>query len=417
MRIGYACLALGVPGSGMKGCILKNATEERLLSLIENNLDALETLIDYNSKNGIRLFRISSALIPFGSSLARDLQWQDVYKETLTSIGSKIKKSGMRVSMHPGQYTVLNSPDEEVVQRAIWDLDYHANVLDCLGLGPEHKIILHLGGVYGNKEQALERFSSRYRELSDAVKSRLVIENDDRLFHIEDVLAVAATCHIPVVYDNLHNAVNPADKEREDMDWIKRCSETWAKADGPQKIHYSQQHPSKRPGAHSDFIAIDDFLRFYEQLAGASIDIMLEVKDKNLSALKCLHCTSDLGISRLETEWARYKYSILERSQADYTNLRKLLKDKHSYPAREMYQLIEASLGKPIPTGSAVNAAQHVWGYFKDKCSESERKRFTEALLRYERGETGLQPVKSILLTMARKYEEEYLLQGYYFYL
>ena len=111
MRIGYACLAIAVPGSKMKNCTLKNADAERLLSLIEHNLNSLETLIDYNICNNIRLFRISSDLIPFGSSLATGLKWEKIYLEKLSTIGQKILCSEMRVSKHPGQYTVLNSPD------------------------------------------------------------------------------------------------------------------------------------------------------------------------------------------------------------------------------------------------------------------------------------------------------------------
>ncbi|MDD4009821.1 MAG: hypothetical protein PHQ67_08435, partial [Fermentimonas sp.] len=149
MKIGYACIALGLPGSEMKSCLQKNANEDRLLSIIEHNLDSLNTLIEYNIQYGIKLFRISSDLIPFGSSIANILPWQNLYQEKFTSIGSKIKKSRMRLSMHPGQYTVLNSPDESVVERSIQDLEYHTKVLDCLGLGSEHKIILHLGGKIG----------------------------------------------------------------------------------------------------------------------------------------------------------------------------------------------------------------------------------------------------------------------------
>ncbi len=417
MRIGYACLALGLLGSEMKNCRLKNASEEHLLSLIGHNLDSLDKMIDYNIQHGIKLFRVSSDLIPFGSSLAKSLQWQDLYEEMFTSIGCKIEKAGMRVSMHPGQYTVLNSPDESVAERAIQDLDYHAKVLDCLGLGAEHKIILHHGGKYGNKEHAKKRFVSRYRELSNNVKSRLVLENDDKSFNIEDVLETACVDGIPVVYDNLHNTVNPADKFYKDVELIKKCSETWASIDGPQKIHYSQQHPEKRAGAHSDFIAIDKFLEFYQKLPGTDIDIMLEVKDKNLSAIKCINCLSNMGISKLETEWAHYKYCILERSPEHYNAIRKLLKDKSTYPAREMYQMIELSLRTPILRGNAINAAQHVWGYFKNKAKESEKRHFDDALRKLEWGEIEVQPVKNMLFTMARKYKADYLLNSYYFHI
>lgn len=416
MRIGYACLAIAVPGSKMKNCTLKNADAERLLSLIEHNLNSLETLIDYNICNNIRLFRISSDLIPFGSSLATGLKWEKIYLEKLSTIGQKILCSEMRVSMHPGQYTVLNSPDRLVAERAVEDLHYHATVLDSIGLGSEHKIILHLGGVYGDKSQSISRFVSRYKDLNPSVKKRLVLENDDRMYNIEDILGVASAIGIPVVYDNLHNSVYPANEAIGDADWIKACSESWKKDDGPQKVHYSQQHPGKKPGAHSESIRIDPFFEFCRQLSGMNIDIMLEVKDKNLSALKCINCVNEMGIVALETEWAHYKYCVLERSPEGYKEIRQLLRNKSYYSALKMYRIIEASFDLPVSSGNGVNAAQHVWGYFKDKTSGAEKRHFQTLLQKFSAGETGIQPVKNYLLRLAEKYQEDYLLNGYYFY-
>ena len=130
--IGYACLALGVPGSGLKTTSLKHASRERLNLLIGQNLAALEALIDCNIKSGIKLFRISSDLIPFGSSAAMDLPWRERFAPVLERIGGKVRASGMRVSMHPGQYTVLNALDPEVAKSAVLDLDYHCQVLDAM---------------------------------------------------------------------------------------------------------------------------------------------------------------------------------------------------------------------------------------------------------------------------------------------
>ena len=401
MRIGYACLAIAVPGSEMKSCTQKNASPERLLSLIEHNLNSLQTLIDYNICNNIRLFRISSDLIPFGSSLSAELPWREIFSEKLLAIGQRILRSEMRVSMHPGQYTVLNSSDSLVAERGIEDLHYHASVLDSMGLGNEHKIILHLGGVYGDKPQAISRFISRYKDLDPSIKKRLVLENDDRMYNIENVLGVSSAVGIPVVYDTLHNSVNPADKAIDNVAWIKACSESWKKDDGPQKIHYAQQHQGKNPGAHSGSIQIQPFLEFWQQLSGMNIDIMLEVKDKNLSALKCINCTNEMSIAALETEWARYKYCILERSPQHYQKIRQLLREKGSYPALKMYRSIEDSFDLQFVPGNRVNAAQHVWGYFKDKASEAERRRFQTLLQKFSSGEAGIQLVKNHLLRLA----------------
>lgn len=411
--IGYACTALGVPGSKQKSITLKNATDKRLCLVIEHNLNALETLVDYNISQNIKLFRISSDLIPFGSSRAQNIPWSQLYSAQLQRIGSKIRDAGMRVSMHPGQYTVLNSPHPDVASRTMLDLAYHAQVLDALGTGSEHKIILHLGGVYGDKASAKDRFVHRFHKLDQAIQKRIVIENDDRLFTISDVLDVSERASIPVVYDNLHNTINPSDHTMSDFEWINLASKTWRDVDGRQKIHYSQQDSQKRLGAHSPTIAVEPFLKFYESLP--DVDIMLEVKDKNLSAIKCINCTSNQGISSLEAEWARYKYSVLEHDLAAYQTIRKLLKDKSVYPALEMYRLIEGALAEEISVGSAINAAQHVWGYFKNEATPSEKRRWSAALQNYSEGQGSLKAVKNVLQKLAEKYDETYLRNSYYF--
>jgi len=96
----------------------------------------------------------------------------------------------------------------------------------------------------------------------------------------------------PVIFDNLHHLINPCDKQKSDFFWINHCKTTWKKKDGYQKIHYSQQNPIKKLGSHSESIRINDFMDFYERLERKDLDIMLEVKDKNLSAIKCINCTS-----------------------------------------------------------------------------------------------------------------------------
>lgn len=325
MAIGYACLVLGVPGTGMKGCLIKNASQERLSQLISENLQALERIIDYNIQSGIKLFRISSDLIPFGSNPVNDIKWWEVFEKQFQIIGDKIKKHGIRISMHPGQYTVLNSPYGDVAERAILDLDYHGRVLDCLGGGREAKIVLHIGGVYKDKGAAMARFISNYVQLSDSVKDRLVIENDDTSYNIHDVLEIGSCLDIPVVFDNLHHQVNPPDSDRPMAYWIDKCSPTWDQRNETQKIHYSQQDYQRKKGAHSTTIRISEFMDFYLALPREDIDIMLEVKDKNLSAIKCINCTSaDKKIKELEEEWSRYKYSVLGKSAAHYNEIRQL---------------------------------------------------------------------------------------------
>ncbi len=415
MRIGYACLTVAVEGADIHNCTLKTASPDRLLSLAGENFAALERMVDYNISNGIHMYRISSDIVPFGSSLAAELPWDLVYSERLASIAEKIKSSHMRVSMHPGQYTVLNSPNSDVVRRAIQDLTYHARFLDALQLNATHKIILHVGGKYGDPDSALTRFAESYRNLDPSVTRRLVLENDGSIFNISEVLSLCSRIGAPAVYDNLHNAINPADETKSDAYWVTLCRETWNSADGAQKTHYSQQNPNKTRGAHSDTIAIDAFLEYYHGLPDEKPDMMLEVKDKNRSAVKCQLCLSRRNQHLLETEWGRYKYSVLERSPQIYSDIRELLKDKSNDNAIVFYQMTEQALAQPEDKGRAMNAMEHVWGYFSTLATPAEAKRYQAKRDRYHNGDASLSEVKRELYRLSQRYQQDYLLGSYYF--
>lgn len=416
MRIGYACKIIGVENTNTKSCTLINGSSERLTELSEFNIKALNNAIDYNIENNIKLFRISSDLIPFGSSEINQVRWWEIFSEDLSLIGQKIKESNMRVSVHPGQYTVLNSNNEDVVKRAVDDLLYHTRILDSLELNSNHKMVLHIGGAYGDKKVAIQRFMDNYIQLEDKVKKRLVIENDDKIYNIEEVLEIGIKLDIPVIFDNLHHDINHTENIREAKYWIDQCKNTWTNQDGPQKIHYSQQAKDKRTGSHSEFIAIEKFLDFYNKLERDDIDIMLEVKDKNLSCNKCINCTDPkLKISSIEREWSRYKYTILEHSHSDYLKIRSLLKDKEEFNPLSFYSILENALEKSGDFGSFENAALHVWGYFKDKASEKEKINFMNYIASFRKQEIGINRVKNYLRKLAEKYSESYLLESYYF--
>lgn len=418
MSIGYACLTIGVKNTGLKSCVSKNASEAKLKELISHNLSSLENIIDYNITSSIKLFRISSDIIPFGSSPVNTLPWWDIFSNQLIRIGEKIRNSGMRVSMHPGQYTVLNSPDEGVVERAVKDLNYHTKFLDSLSLGAENKIVLHIGGIYKDKMQASKRFVNNYHKLDDSVKQRLVIENDDKSYNIYDVLEIGTALNIPVIFDNLHNKINPSDQRDNEIYWINECKKTWQEKDGSQKIHYSQQDPQKKPGSHSNTIRINEFMDFYEGLGRKDIDIMLEVKDKNLSAIKCINATSnDKAIKALELEWSKYKYKILENSPLNYLEIRKLLRNKDDYPVITFYNLIERALQTEGTVGNSINAAQHIWGYFKNLATDKEKEGFLKNIDGYKEGKISIITIKNNLWKMSFKYHQLYLLDSYYFVL
>lgn len=417
MRIGYACLTRGIPYTDFKGVTSRNATPERLTEVIGHNLNTLGNILRYNVEDGLNMFRLSSDLIPFGSSPVNENRWWEDFKPEFEELGSLMRESGMRISMHPGQYTVLNSPDLDVVSRAVDDLTYHSLVLDSLGLDRKAKIIIHVGGVYGDKEAAIKRFKDNYIGLPERIKDRLIIENDERLYNIEEVLEIGTSLGIPVVFDNLHHQVKVGDGK--DSMWIREASRTWKEEDGIQKIHYSQQDPNKNLGAHSETIDVEEFREYIDRNVHQDLDIMLEVKDKNLSAKKAINAVIDTGrIESLEREWSRYKYNVLESSPENYQRIRKLLKDKGSYPVEEFYRLVDGAIYNTSPTqGTVINGIDHVWGYFKDVATEKEKERFRRELDRFREDRLSLRAIKNSLWRLNEKYRDPYLMKSYYFHI
>lgn len=414
-RIGYACLNLDVADSTYKTCRIDAATPQRLDELIDHNLEVLEGMIDYNIKHHITMFRISSSLIPFASSPVNTLDWQDRFQERIGSVREKIIGSGMRISVHPGQYTVLNALDPDIVQRAVAELEYHADILQSMGGDNQNsKMILHIGGIYGDKDAAMQRFVDVcHHQLSARIRKHLIIENDDRLYTIADVLAISRQTGLPVVFDNLHHHVNPPQADKTDTQWLQEAMATWRLEDGRPKMHYSQQAPNKRAGAHTDTIYIREFLDYYHILPQQPIDIMLEVKDKNRSALKVNAVLRDDARSA-ERAWSRYKYVVMGQSHAHYQALRKLFAQQPLNVA-QCFSMIDEALLLPEDRKQQVNALEHAWGYFKKIATDMEKVRFFELLGRYRHEHEELKNVKRYLQRLSRKYEMTYLLNSYFF--
>jgi len=188
--------------------------------------------------------------------------------------------------MHPDQFIIINSPDIKIFQRSVKELRYHAEVLDLMEIDYTAKIQIHVGGAYGNKVQSIRRFIERYNYLDSKIKRRLVIENDERLFNIEDCLRIHEEIKIPVVFDVFHfKCNNSGESIREALSQV--CS-TWSGKDGTPIVDYSSQEKGKRIGSHTTTIHIVDFKRFIKETEDFQFDIMCEIKDKEKSALRAL---------------------------------------------------------------------------------------------------------------------------------
>lgn len=325
MKIGYACTPLMVPYKTTRKLTLSNYSEEKIASLVKDNLEDLYSILRYNNSKNINLFRISSDIIPLGSHKINNYNWWDNNQDLLNKIGEYVKSNNMRVSMHPGQYTLLNSPKKEVVDKSILDLNYHCRFLDSLNLPPNHKIILHVGGVYNDKTSAINRFVNEYNNLDSSIKKRLIIENDERFFSIYDLLEINSRCNIPIIFDNLHYECY-GDTSISIPNLLPIIKKTWKDSDGDMKVHYSIQDSTKKRGAHSPTIFIDTFLEYLKSYDFSNIDIMLEVKDKEVSTIKAINSVNFLNNNfsniNFSTEIEAYKLFALEK--LDYCGLSKL---------------------------------------------------------------------------------------------
>ncbi len=287
MRLGYPCVSRLLGRTTNHECTLRLATPERLRGLIAQNLDDLRVILRHNLQNGWLLFRIGSSVIPFGSHPVNQVAWWREFRADLDEIGAFARANDMRLSFHPGQYTILNAPDPAVVARAIEEIAYSARFLDELGLDSAHKIVIHLGGVYGDKPAAMSRFVEVTRALDPALRARLVIENDERSYPPADALAVSSQTGLPVVFDNLHYQANPGPGDLDDL--LARVFATWKAADGPPKVHFSSQAPGGRTGNHADYADPREFADWTARWARhGAFDLMLEAKAKDLALQQLL---------------------------------------------------------------------------------------------------------------------------------
>src|SRR5919107_398883 len=142
VRLGYACIPLDGGGQSGRTCRLAGATPDRLRALIAANLDGLAATLRYNRALDVRLFRITSQLIPFASHPVNTLRWWEEFAAPLAAIGAYARTAGLRLSFPLGEEPARASPRLEVVAAAERDLAAAARVLEAMGLGQEHKVVV-----------------------------------------------------------------------------------------------------------------------------------------------------------------------------------------------------------------------------------------------------------------------------------
>jgi UV DNA damage endonuclease len=300
MRFGFAVKVLGAGGLPSHDTRRWQSGPDLAVSL-----DRLDAILSYLDANDIRFYRMATALAPYAShpDLPEFRDQPARCAEQLAAVGARAGALGIRLTSHPGQYTVLNSEDDTVRRLAAVELEVQAELMDGMGLGPESVVVLHVGGAGGGVDAGLERFERGFEMLTDAARARVVIENDDRTFGLADVLRLSERIERPVVWDVLHHHCHDPEgiPEREALE---RALATWPVGVTP-KIHLSSpktavEERKRRVGrrvertlvlpplrAHADTIDPIAFRRFLVDTAsGRNFDVMLEAKAKDLALLR-----------------------------------------------------------------------------------------------------------------------------------
>lgn len=293
-RLGFAVKVLGREG-------LPSHDTRRWQSgpSVAVSIDALHRILDYLDDIGIRMYRLSSDFVPYAThpEMPQFHRQVEEHAVDLARIGRYARRLDIRLSLHPSQYVVLNALDDEIAAKSRADLDVQARLLDAMEQGPEAVVVLHVGGLYGDRRAALDRFVSSYARLSEPARRRLVVENDETSFTVEDCLEIHERTGIPVVFDHQHHRLNPGGLDVREA--VRAALDTWPDGVTP-KIHFSSARLDGREvrrgkttrieppllRQHADFVDPWTFAELLDQIRDLPCDVMIEAKAKDLAVVK-----------------------------------------------------------------------------------------------------------------------------------
>jgi UV DNA damage endonuclease len=296
-RLGFA-----VKVAGREGMKSNDARRWQSSPHLRVSMDFLREILDYLDEIDVRMYRISSDFVPYCThpDLPQFHGQIAECRDGLAELGRTARERGIRLSLHPSQYVLLSALDPAINDKGIWDVNSQAELLDAMEQGPEAIVILHLGGAYGNKEAAMRRFIDNYPRLSDAGRRRLVIENDETLYTVQDCLRVHEAIGIPVVFDHQHHLLNPGTLSIGEA--CRAALATWPAGVTP-KVHFSSPKLDQRTvlrgkkevsappllSQHADYVHPWEFASFLAAAGDAPFDVMLEAKMKDAALLKLRH--------------------------------------------------------------------------------------------------------------------------------
>lgn len=299
VRLGYVAMTMSLEDCSPSGAVTYKtyqslSNEEtrlyRLKKVANKNLLNTKRILLYNKALSIPVFRLTSKLIPLATH-PELIQWDFIgdFHESLKDLGEFIAENNFRISAHPDHFTVINSPVGKVFEDALRDLDYHVKLFEAMGLeDSKYKLVLHVGGVYGSKQDSIDRFIENYAKLPERIRNRIIVENDDKSYNTYDVLGLCKKLRIPMVLDVHHHNCLCVKEELGQV--LPEIFDTWKGEGFPPKVHFSSPKSNKDFRSHADYIEYTEFMDFINTASasvhGRDFDVMLEAKSKDLALLK-----------------------------------------------------------------------------------------------------------------------------------
>ena len=295
INLGYACINETLQAEKItcnRGMIKRTFQAKGVAYASElalSNVKALKKIIEWNGVHGIGVYRMTSCMFPWFSEYdIFTLPDIDAIADVMSEAGEIAMSGNQRLSFHPGPFNCLASPNKDVVRKTIAELDAHSIQMDIMGLpqSPQAKINIHIGGAYGEHDNALDRFCRNFERLLPSTRERLTVENDDRasLFSTKMLYdGVSSRIGIPIVFDSHHHELGPQDVSYKEAFYMAR--ETWQNRGIKQQCHHSNskklyEDKTVRASAHSDW-----YYTPFENF-GEEVDVVLECKRKEKALLK-----------------------------------------------------------------------------------------------------------------------------------
>lgn len=291
IRLGYVAIALNLGKVTSSSTLtytryLKLNKEDRLKKLKEvtySNIEALEKILRYNIDNNIHFYRMTSNFIPLATH--PDVMWDYLkyFKKDLEYIGKLIKDNNLRVDAHPDQFNVINSDRESVVENTLRTLNMQVDLFEAMNY-EQGKLVIHIGGVKGGKDIALDRFINNLKNFPKRITDRLILENDDKTFNAKEVLQICEKTNLPMVFDIHHHNCNNCEEDIKSL--LPQIFKTWEDEELVPKIHFSSPREFEKDRKHADYIDANRFLEFIykaKESVNKDFDIMIEAKKKDIT--------------------------------------------------------------------------------------------------------------------------------------